>query len=47
MVVKWITHREKTIIELSINGAAYNRVLQQFKFGFFLDSVQAQWNLQQ
>ena len=47
MVVKCTIHREKTIIESSINGAAYNRVLQQFKLGFFLDSVQTQWNLQQ
>ena len=47
MVVKCITHGEKTIIELSINDAAYNWVLQQFKLCFFLDSVQAQSNLQQ
>ena len=47
MVVKCITQREKTIIELSINDTAYNWVLQQFKLCFFLDSVQAQWNLQQ
>ena len=47
MVVKCITHGEKTIIELVINGAAYTWVLQQFKLCFFLDSVQEQWNLQQ
>ena len=47
MVFKCITDREKTNIELSINGAAYNWVLQQFKLCFYLDLVQAQWNLQQ
>ena len=47
MVFKCIIHRGKTDIELSINGAAYNWVLQQIKLCFFLDSVQAQWNLQQ
>ena len=34
MVVECITHGEKTIIEVSINGAAYNWVLQQFKLAF-------------
>ena len=47
MVVKCTTHRQKANIQLSINGAAYNRVLQQFKLCFFLDLVQAQWNVQQ
>ena len=47
MVVKCTTHGEKTNSELSTNGAAYNWVLQQFKLAFFLDTVQAQWNLQQ
>ena len=47
MVVKCITHEEKTNSESSIDGAAYNWVLHQFRHCFFLDSVQAQWNLQQ
>ena len=47
MVVECITHRENTIIEIGINGAAYNWVLQEFKLCFFLVSVQAQWNLPQ
>ena len=47
MAIKCITHGEKTNSELSINGAAYNWVLHLFILGFFLDYVQARWNLQQ
>ena len=47
MVVKCNVYRDKTIHDFFINGAAYMKILQQFKLCFSLECVWTEWNWQQ